>query len=57
MDVFDYSEEGISDAEKGVYELPYPESEDPLDEIANFSYESSWKRRRWELGDKFKWSE
>jgi hypothetical protein len=47
--------DGISDAEKGIFNIPYPSSNDAQDEDENFAYKRGWHGRRKELGDYFKW--
>lgn len=45
-----------ADANLGVYEPPYPVSDDPTDEEENYIYKREFNKRRKELGDKFKWA-
>jgi hypothetical protein len=46
---------GRSDADKGVYNPPYPGSDDPGDQDQNSAYHEGFQARRHELGSKFEW--
>jgi len=48
--------DGSADADNGVFDLPYPGSDDPEDEDYNHAYKEGFDTRRKELGDKFEWS-
>lgn len=51
-----HREDGAENAEHGVFDPPYPCSCDPTDQDENYAYELGWKRRRKELGTRFKWA-
>lgn len=51
----EYTAEGREDCELGLFDPPYPNSDDPQDQGANHAYESGWHGRRMQLGEKFKW--
>lgn len=52
----DHTANGISDANNGVFEWPYPDdSNDPQSEDENLAYKNGFDNRRRELGDSFKW--
>jgi len=48
--------DGASDADNGVFDLPYPGSDDPEDEYYNYVYKEGFDAKRKQLGDKFEWS-
>lgn len=50
----DRAADGFQDASRGVYHVPYPDSNDPQDEDENAAYDGGFKRGRNELGDSFK---
>lgn len=52
----EYRRDGSSDADKGMFEPPYPWSGDPEEEAYNNAYKEGFDRRRKELGENFKWS-
>lgn len=52
--IVEYERDGAADAEKGVFNLPYPFQE-PENENENWAYEKGFKERRQQLGDKFSW--
>jgi len=47
--------DGRDDADKGMFDAPYPGSGDPQDETANQAYKQGFMDRRKELVDKFEW--
>lgn len=51
----DHKNDGKAAADNGVYDPPYPGSEDPQDEIENLAYDKGFNERRSELGVNFKW--
>ena len=51
-----YRKDGAISADKGEFDAPYPGSEDPEDQEANWAYKQGFNQRRKELGDKFKWT-
>ena len=46
--------DGCSAAETGIYDPPYPNSDDPQDEAENAAYKQGFQQRRKELGEAFK---
>ncbi len=46
---------GWLDAEAGMYDPPYPGSDDPQELDENRAYKQGFDRSRKELGDSFKW--
>lgn len=48
--------DGRKDANEGVFEPPYLNSDDPQDEDENAAYKRGFNERRRELGDVFRWS-
>jgi hypothetical protein len=48
--------DGRRDADEGVYDPPYPGSEDPTDDYENGYYKQGLDERRAELGTEFRWS-
>jgi len=50
-----YRRDGASDADYGVFDLPYFQ-DDPEGEEYNHAYIEGFRKRRKELGEKFKWS-
>lgn len=55
----EFEQEGRDDADKGVYNLPYPvDDNDPSNDDINHAYAKGFHARRNELGpEKFKWSD
>lgn len=51
----DREADGRADAERGVFEPPYPGSPDPQDMDEHDAYRAGWFARRKELGDAFAW--
>jgi hypothetical protein len=49
-------EQGQKDADKGMFDPPYPGSDDPQDETENTAYADGFSARRKELGESFKWA-
>lgn len=48
--------DGRADADRGVYDCPYPSTDDPQEEDENMAYHQGFTNRRKELGSKFKWT-
>ena len=48
-------DDGWRDAELGVFEPPYPNSDDPQDQDENFEYEKGFHDKRVKLGKDFQW--
>ena len=51
-----YSKDGRRDADEGMADLPFPDSNDTIDMRFNDSYVRGFHERRAELGSKFKWA-
>lgn len=50
-------QEGADDAALGIYDPPYPSSDDPQDSDERDAYRDGWKTKRCELGAAFRWSD
>lgn len=51
----EFKQDGRNDADRGLFRLPYPGTDDPSDEESNIAYQRGFMERRKELGDKFEW--
>ena len=51
-----HQEHGKRDANRGVFEPPYPNSEDPTEQDENEAYRKGFSSERKKLGDAFKWA-
>ena len=49
-------QDGKKDADRGLFNPPYPGSDDAQDQEENWAYKEGFNSRRKELGPRFNWA-